>query len=110
MDKGAWRATIHGSQRVRHNGATNASLTFHTTALLPISMHLKNDLTLVRVPLPPPPPPQGERNMSARAPKTPQDSALQTSQDSAQCLGWRQARSSLDACVLPSWCLLECHL
>ena len=68
------------------------SLTFHTTGLLPLSIHLKNDLALLRVPTPSSTPPQGERNTSARAPETPQDAAQCPGprQDAAQCPGPRQ--------------------
>ena len=30
MDRGAWRATVHGSQRVRHDCMTNTHIHTHT--------------------------------------------------------------------------------
>ena len=42
MDKGAWRATVHGVTRVRHNGVTN-TFTFSKKLALSFSLALRKD-------------------------------------------------------------------
>ena len=47
MDRGAWQATIHGSQRVRHDLVTNTHMHMHK--LLTVHSHEKKITAYLRL-------------------------------------------------------------